>query len=101
MTRITDVIVKGHTLGTTDDYRKSPGGEGPLAYQWEDKPHRHVYDLCGAVEEQAAEIASLRAALDAMTAALRHVIGTAPEPVARVAERALRWPDDYPINEEG
>jgi hypothetical protein len=25
------------------------GGEGPRAYDWADKPHRLVYDLCKAI----------------------------------------------------
>jgi len=35
---------------TTKDYRDAMGGEGPLAYQWKDKPHRLIYDLCREVE---------------------------------------------------
>lgn len=34
----------------TQDYRIAPGGEGPQAATWKDKPHRLVYDLCGEVE---------------------------------------------------
>jgi hypothetical protein len=39
---------------TTEDYRKAIGadGEGPMgspAYDWADKPHRLVYDLCTVV----------------------------------------------------
>lgn len=32
-----------------DDYWRAPGREGPLAFQWEDKPHRLIYDLIAAV----------------------------------------------------
>lgn len=35
---------------TTKDYRDAMGGEGPLAYQWKDKPHRLIYDLCHEIE---------------------------------------------------
>lgn len=28
------------------DYWIAPNGEGPIAAQWADKPHRLVYDLC-------------------------------------------------------
>lgn len=35
---------------TTKDYRDAMSGEGPLAYQWKDKPHRLIYDLCYEVE---------------------------------------------------
>jgi hypothetical protein len=34
-----------------DDYRNAPNGEGPLAAQWRDKPHRLIYDLCNALEQ--------------------------------------------------
>jgi hypothetical protein len=33
----------------TGDYRNAPSGEGPLAGQWADKPHRLVYDLANEV----------------------------------------------------
>jgi hypothetical protein len=32
------------------DYRNAPGGTGPLAATWADKPHRLVYDLCSEIE---------------------------------------------------
>ena len=32
-------------------YRFAISGEGPEAYNWEDKPHRLVYDLCARIEE--------------------------------------------------
>lgn len=38
---------------TTDDYRAALSGEGEigsLGYEWSDKPHRLVYDLCGEVD---------------------------------------------------
>ncbi len=31
---------------TVDDYRNAPSGVGPLATEWQDKPHRLVYALC-------------------------------------------------------
>jgi hypothetical protein len=45
---------------TTDDYRNAPSGEGPLATEWADKPHRLVYDLCGEVEALQADVRKLR-----------------------------------------
>lgn len=39
---------------TTDDYRAALSGEGEfgsLGYDWSDKPHRLVYDLCGEVDQ--------------------------------------------------
>lgn len=38
---------------TTQDYRIAISGEGEfgsLGYDWADKPHRLVYDLCGEVD---------------------------------------------------
>jgi hypothetical protein len=29
-----------------EDFRDAVGGKGPKAYDWADKPHRLVYDLC-------------------------------------------------------
>jgi hypothetical protein len=34
----------------THDYRIAPGGDGPHAATWKDKPHRLIYDLCREVE---------------------------------------------------
>src|SRR5688572_2564288 len=51
---------------TTDDYRKAMDGKGDfgsLGYEWSDKPHRLVYDLCGEVDAKAAQIAKLTEAL--------------------------------------
>lgn len=31
------------------DYRNAPSGDGPLAGEWKDKPHRLIYDLCNEV----------------------------------------------------
>ena len=38
----------------TYDCRAAIGGKGPLAYTWQDKPHRLVYDLCREIERIAA-----------------------------------------------
>ena len=38
----------------TYDCRTAIGGNGPLAYTWQDKPHRLVYDLCREIESIAA-----------------------------------------------
>ena len=40
--------------GTTDNYRNAMNGEGSfgsLGYDWADKPHRLVYDLCNHIDE--------------------------------------------------
>jgi len=39
---------------TTDDYRQAPAGVGPLAAEWDDKPHRLIYDLCNRLEDKNA-----------------------------------------------
>lgn len=38
----------------TNAYREAPSGQGPLAHEWSDKPHRLVYDLCREVERLQA-----------------------------------------------
>lgn len=40
----------------TADYRLAPGGEGPLAATWRDKPHRLIYDLCAEIERLRLEL---------------------------------------------
>jgi len=45
---------------TTKDYRDSLWAEESdnmftLAYQWQDKPHRHVFDLCNWIDELLKE----------------------------------------------
>lgn len=37
-------------LFDTMSYRLAPSDGGQLAYEWKDKPHRLVYDLCDEVE---------------------------------------------------
>ena len=47
---------------TTDDYRNACSGEGEfgsLGYEWADKPHRLVYDLCGEVDLLQAALRDL------------------------------------------
>ena len=36
------------------NYRNAPGGIGPFANEWKDKPHRLIYDLCDALEAKLA-----------------------------------------------
>lgn len=38
----------------TLEYRKAIQGEGPHAYDWRDKPHRLIFDLCREIERLAA-----------------------------------------------
>lgn len=35
------------------DYIEAMSGNGPLAYDWEDKPHRLVFDLIAALRYNA------------------------------------------------
>ena len=39
----------------TYEFRLAVSGEGPLAYQWSDKPHRLLYDACSIIESEAAQ----------------------------------------------
>lgn len=39
----------------THEFRLAIAGQGPRAYDWADKPHRLVYDLCRVLEELAAK----------------------------------------------
>lgn len=60
-----------------DDYRNAPGGAGPLAAQWKDKPHRLVYDLC-------REISRLRGHLLIAEVRIEDLLGpTDPLPIDR------------------
>lgn len=38
----------------TYDFRLAVSGQGCLAYQWADKPHRLLYDACSIIEREAA-----------------------------------------------
>lgn len=52
----------------TKDYREAVGGGGDkddffsLAYQWVDKPHRLVYDLCDEIDRLRKVVKELRRA---------------------------------------
>ena len=41
-------------------YRMALSGEGPHAYDWSDKPHRLVFDLCRLLEAQTSELLAAR-----------------------------------------
>jgi hypothetical protein len=43
----------------TYHYRMAMSNEGPRAYDWSDKPHRLIYDLCGTIEEMQVQINQL------------------------------------------
>ena len=42
----------------TYECRMAIAGEGPRAYEWTDKPHRVVYDLCQEIEAAADALAA-------------------------------------------
>ena len=43
---------------------------GSLAYQWKDKPHRSIYDLCKMLEKAANKIQRQRESCKSMKKAL-------------------------------
>lgn len=45
-------IAPRHLDYSLDAYWQAPSGVGPLAKQWENKPHRLVYDLIAALMQQ-------------------------------------------------
>ena len=51
----------------TFEARLAISGEGPRAYDWSDKPHRIVYDLCREIEKNAAERDRLRGAIETIS----------------------------------
>lgn len=54
---------------TPEDYRNAPSGHGgPLAHEWQDKPHRVLYDLVATVEAQATRIEELERLVVALEA---------------------------------
>ena len=67
----------------TFEARLAINGEGPRAYDWSDKPHRIVYDLCREIEKNAvqpdARDAALREALAAVNAKWRSGADTPDE----------------------
>ena len=63
----------------TDASRKSLGDDDTnnmfdIAYQWQDKPHRHVWDLCKRLDEAADEIERLRQINAELVDALKEAI---------------------------
>lgn len=47
---------------TTEDYRRALDGEGEfgsLGYDWSDKPHRLVYDLCAEIDRLRSQVDKL------------------------------------------
>lgn len=46
-----------------EDYRNAPSGVGPLASEWEDKPHRLLYDLVNKITLLQSRVKGLEEAL--------------------------------------
>lgn len=44
----------------TNDYRNAPSYWGPKAFQWLDKPHSLVYELCNEVDRLRKELADAK-----------------------------------------
>ncbi|WWT39560.1 hypothetical protein [Microcystis phage Mae-JY02] len=94
----------GVNLQLAKDCRDAVNGKGPKAYDWSDKPHRLIYDLCREIERLAAlepaptdapeEIGILRARVEDQTAtiaALRRELAmgrAAPTDAAQAREAA-------------
>lgn len=54
-----DVFKDGRPLThTLEAYWSAPSGQGPLAAEWADKPHRLIYDLIAAIIHSTAKSAS-------------------------------------------
>jgi hypothetical protein len=65
-------VIKPRVLQyTLNDHWIAPGGEGPLAYQWSDKPHRLVYDLIASRMNADAELARLRTTIEGQALTLQ------------------------------
>lgn len=51
-----DIGIKPRPLSySLEDYWHAPSGVGPLATEWEDKPHRLIYDLIAALLDARQE----------------------------------------------
>jgi hypothetical protein len=58
---VAKTILTGEPGRSTQDYRESisaPDNDNmfTLAYQWHDKKHRHIFDLCNRIEAALKEI---------------------------------------------
>ena len=47
-----------------DDCKQGVSGDGPLAAEWKDKPHRLVYDLCRALDLMIDRYENLESAIE-------------------------------------
>lgn len=58
MTTKPPVATSAYTL---EDYRNAPSGIGPLASEWQDKPHRLLYDLCNRLASNSETVDKMQA----------------------------------------
>jgi hypothetical protein len=49
------LVIRGPGL-TLGEYRNATSGIGPLAHEWDDKPHRLVFDLINEVKRLNEEL---------------------------------------------
>ena len=65
-----------------------------LAYQWQDKKHRHVHDLCNELEQTADRIEKLEAALREIVEQERQTAHPVVVHIIAIAREALEGKDD-------
>ena len=79
---------------TIADYRSALGGNGPIAAQWKDKPHRLVYDLCNEIDRLNAKLPKT---VDGVTIILGMIVWRVKHPttlgriVAEIGEGDWVW----------
>lgn len=72
-------------------------GNGPRAYDWEDKPHRLVFDACSEIERLTVELAAEKARADkaeAEVARLREAAVKLDNAVAEYLDAEHLWQSD-------
>jgi hypothetical protein len=57
-----DAGLKNLPTDLTYDCRMAVSGQGDRAYEWTDKPHRLVFDLCAEIERLVAELGEIKEA---------------------------------------
>lgn len=87
--------IKARMQGSVHDYIIAHGGDGPLGAEWQNKPHRLIYDLCGTVQELEQQRDVLTAHLRALVEKWQRAIDTVradqsvsvPEVAAKLGHR--------------
>lgn len=57
-----EMTIESRMQGSVRDYHVAPGGDGPLADEWRNKPHRLLYDLLGEIQALTADLLASRQA---------------------------------------